>query len=79
MEFWQCPMSMSFACAMNHLRGVPEHALVWLRSDEQATQFKLPGPQGPHLHRVCRRITKDFHGQVIDAGQQGSATGGNNP
>ena len=46
--------------------GVPEHALVWLRSDEQATHFKLPGPQGPHLHRVCRRITKDFHGQVID-------------
>ena len=50
--------------------GGTEHALVWLKSDEQATQFKLPGPQGPHLHRVCRRITKDFHGQVIDAGQQ---------
>jgi len=46
--------------------GVPVHAFVWLRSDEQATQFKLPGPQGLHLHRICRRITKDFHGQVID-------------
>ena len=47
-------------------RGLDSRARVWLRHDMSAHRFKGVNNGGPLPNQVCRRITKDVKGFVLD-------------
>ena len=45
---------------------LPDQVRVWIREDKACTHFKTVNAGGPHPSQICRRVTKDAYGNVLE-------------
>ena len=45
---------------------LPDQVRVWIREDKACTHFKTVSAGGPHPSQICRRVTKDVYGNVLE-------------